>query len=129
LAAEKHPRERGRISWGGMEEALWDAIGKVANQPVYRLLGGSKTSIPVYITAVWRGNADQSQVPIQEQAVYARRLKDAGFTGFKMRIFRPNFMDDVESCAGIIAACGPAPAFTVMVDRTAATSGTVCDYP
>jgi D-galactarolactone cycloisomerase len=60
--------------------------------------------------------------------VYARRLKDAGFTGFKMRIFRPNFMDDVESCAGIIAACGPAPGFKVMVDRTAHIPGKVWDY-
>ena len=128
LCVEQHLK-RGLINWGGIEEALWDAIGKVANQPVYRLLGGSKTSIPVYITAVWRGNADQSQVPIKDQAVYARRLKDAGFTGFKMRIFRPNFMDDVESCAGIIAACGPAPGFKVMVDRTAHLSGKVWDYP
>jgi len=128
FAIEQHLK-RGLINWGGIEEALWDTIGKVANQPVYRLLGGSKTSIPVYITAVWRGNADQSQVPIKDQAVYARRLKDAGFTGFKMRIFRPNFMDDVESCAGIIAACGPAPGFKVMVDRTAHLSGKVWDYP
>jgi L-alanine-DL-glutamate epimerase-like enolase superfamily enzyme len=128
FAMEQHLK-RGLINWGGIEEALWDTIGKVANQPVYRLLGGSKTSIPVYITAVWRGNIDQSQVPIKDQAVYARRLKEAGFTGFKMRIFRPNYMDDVESCAGIIAACGPAPGFKVMVDRTAHLSGKVWDYP
>ena len=120
--------KEGLINYAGIEEAIWDAIGKVAGQPVYRLLGGSKTTMPIYITAVWRGNPDQSQVPIKDQAVYARRLKDAGFTGFKMRIFRPNFMDDVESCAGIIAACGPAPEFKVMVDRTAASSGTVWDY-
>jgi len=128
FAMEQHLK-RGLINWGGIEEALWDGIGKVANQPVYRLLGGSTSSIPVYITAVWRGNMDQSQVPIKDQAVYARRLKDAGFNGFKMRIFRPNFMDDVESCAGIIAACGPAPGFKVMVDRTAHISGKVWDYP
>ena len=105
FAMEQHLK-RGLLNWGGIEEAMWDAIGKIAGQPVYRMLGGSKTSVPVYITAVWRGNADQSQVPIKDQAVYARRLKDAGFNAFKMRIFRPDFMDDVESCAGIIAACG-----------------------
>jgi L-alanine-DL-glutamate epimerase-like enolase superfamily enzyme len=128
FAMEQH-LQRGLLYQGVLEEALWDAIGKVAGQPVFRLLGGAKTSIPVYITAVWQGPVDQSHVPIKEQAVYARRLKDAGFNGFKMRIFRPNFMDDVESCAGIIAACGPAPAFKVMVDRTAHLSGTVWDYP
>ena len=126
FAMEQHLK-RGLLNWGGVEEAMWDAIGKIAGQPVYRLLGGSKTSVPVYITAVWRGKADQSQVPIKDQAVYARRLKDAGFRAFKMRIFRPNFMDDVESCAGIIAACGPE--FKVMVDRTAHLSGSVWDYP
>jgi L-alanine-DL-glutamate epimerase-like enolase superfamily enzyme len=128
FAMEEH-LQRGLLYQGVLEEALWDAIGKVVGQPVFRLLGGAKTSIPVYITAVWQGPVDQSHVPIKDQAVYARRLKDAGFTGFKMRIFRPNFMDDVESCAGIIAACGPAPAFKVMVDRTAHQSGTVWDYP
>ena len=46
-----------------------------------------------------------------------------------MRIFRPDFMDDVESCAGIIAACGPAPGFKLMVDRTAHNPGWVWDYP
>jgi L-alanine-DL-glutamate epimerase-like enolase superfamily enzyme len=128
VAMEQH-LHRGLLYQGGLEEALWDTIGKAVGQPVFRLLGGSKTSIPVYITAVWPGGADQSQVPIKDQAVYAKRLKDAGFTGFKMRIFRPNFMDDVESCEGIIAACGPAPAFKVMVDRTAASPGWVWDYP
>lgn len=127
FAVEQH-LHRGLIDYAGIEEAIWDAIGKVAGQPVYRLLGGSKTTMPIYITAVWRGNPDQSQVPIKDQAVYARRLKEAGFNGFKMRIFRPNFMDDVDSCAGIIAACGPAPAFKLMVDRTAASSGSVWDY-
>jgi L-alanine-DL-glutamate epimerase-like enolase superfamily enzyme len=128
FAMEQH-LQRGLLYQGVLEEALWDTIGKVVGQPVFRLLGGAKTSIPVYITAVWQGPVDQSHVPIKDQAVYARRLKDAGFTGFKMRIFRPNFMDDVESCAGIIAACGPAPAFKVMVDRTAHLPGTVWDYP
>jgi len=126
FAVEQHLK-RGLIYWGGIEEAVWDAIGKVAGQPVYRLLGGSKTSIPVYITAVWRGNADQSQVPIKDQAAYGKRLQDAGFTGFKIRIFRPNFMEDVEACAGILAACGTG--FKVMVDRTAHLSGKVWDYP
>src|ERR1035438_10390476 len=128
FAMEQH-LQRGLIYQGGLEEALWDTIGKVVGQPVFRLLGGSKTSIPIYITTVWPGPQDQSQVPIKEQAVYAKRIKDAGFAGFKMRIFRPNFMDDVESCAGIIEACGPAPAFKVMVDRTAHLPGWVWDYP
>ena len=57
FAVEQH-LQRGLLYHGPVEEALWDAIGKVAGQPVFRLLGGSKTSIPVYVTAVWPGNPD-----------------------------------------------------------------------
>ena len=77
FAVEEH-LNKGLLNWGGIEEAIWDAIGKAAGQPVYRLLGGSTTRIPVYITAVWRGNMDQSQVPIKDQATYALQLKEAG---------------------------------------------------
>jgi L-alanine-DL-glutamate epimerase-like enolase superfamily enzyme len=68
FAIEQH-LQRGLVYQGGLEEALWDTIGKVVGQPVFRLLGGSKTSIPVYITAVWPGPPDQSQVPLRDQAV------------------------------------------------------------
>jgi L-alanine-DL-glutamate epimerase-like enolase superfamily enzyme len=62
FAIEQH-LQRGLIYQGSLEEALWDTIGRVVGQPVYRLLGGSKTSFPVYVTAVWAGPTDQSQVP------------------------------------------------------------------
>ncbi len=126
FALEQH-LQRGLINWGGIEEAVWDAIGKIAGQPVFRLLGGSKTSVPVYITAVWRCGNDQSQVPVKDQAAYALRLKNARFRSLKNRIFRPNFMDDVEACAEGLAAAGPD--FKMMVDRTAHLSGKVWDYP
>jgi L-alanine-DL-glutamate epimerase-like enolase superfamily enzyme len=125
FAVEQHLK-RGLLDWGGIEEALWDAIGKVAGQPVNRLLGGSKTSIPAYVTAVWRGGMDQSQVPTKDQGAYALKLKNAGFQALKIRIFRPNFMDDVEACAEGLAAAGPG--FKMMVDRTAGSSGKLWDY-
>ena len=39
FAIERHMR-LGLADWGGLERAIWDAIGKIAGQPVYRLLGG-----------------------------------------------------------------------------------------
>ena len=29
------------FAWSGIEMALWDAVGKVAGEPVYKLLGGA----------------------------------------------------------------------------------------
>ncbi len=116
----------GLIDWGGLEHALWDAIGKIAGEPVYRLLGGSKSAITVYLTCVWRGKEDQSEVPYQAQAEMAARIQKAGFKGMKIRAWRPNPMDDVDACAEVRQAVGPD--FYIMFDRTAKFPGKVWDY-
>ena len=116
FAIERHLRH-GLIQWGGVEHALWDAIGKLAGQPVYKLLGGSSDRVKAYVTCVWKGKLDQSHVPYEEQARMAVKLKQAGFQGMKIRAWRPNPMDDVAACGAIKQTVGPD--FAVMFDRTA----------
>jgi L-alanine-DL-glutamate epimerase-like enolase superfamily enzyme len=126
---------------GGVEHAIWDAIGKVAHQPVYRLLGGSQTRVKAYLTFVWGGmwggkrggvdyKADQSNVPYAAQAEMAVKAKQAGFKGMKIRAWRPNPTDDAVACREIRAAVGPD--FAIMFDRTAhlpeSTGQKVWDY-
>lgn len=125
FAVDDHQRA-GLTEWGGVEHAIWDAIGKIAGQPVYRLLGGSKSSIPVYLTCVWPGKEDQSHVSYREQAEMAVRIKRAGFKAMKIRAWRPKPLDDVEACREIRDAVGPD--FHIMVDRTAHNPGWVWDY-
>src|SRR4030095_17205632 len=103
--------------WGGGEPALWDASGRIAGQPVYKLLGGAKNSVKVYLTTVWQGKEDQSGVTNDEQAQRALKEKNAGFKGMKIRAWRPNPLDDAEACRVIRAAVGPD--FAIMFDRTA----------
>lgn len=59
------------MAMAGVDLALWDLLGKVLNQPVYRLLGGeTKTDgIPCYITV---------------HPDYASHWKDSGFLGVKV---------------------------------------------
>jgi L-alanine-DL-glutamate epimerase-like enolase superfamily enzyme len=113
---EGHLR-KGLLEWGGVEHALWDAIGKIAGQPVYKLLGGAKNSVKVYLTTVWQGKEDQSGVTYDEQAQMALKEKNAGFKGMKIRAWRPNPLDDAEACRVIRSAVGAD--FAIMFDRTA----------
>ncbi len=125
FAVEDHLRA-GVVDWLGLEHAIWDAIGKVAGQPVYRLLGGSKTAIDAYLTSVWIGNPDQSHVAFDDQAAWAVQVKEAGYRGIKIRAWRPDPIDDVRACGVIREAVGDD--FEIMVDRTADYVGHVWDY-
>ena len=118
----------GTMRVGAIEHALWDAIGKIARQPVCRLVGGyrSKSSMKAYVTTVWPGKTDQTHVSYKQEAEWALKLKNAGYKGIKLRSWRPNPMDDVDACGEIRAAVGPD--FAIMWDRTADWAGWVWDY-
>ena len=116
FSVEAHLKN-GLAAWAGVEHAIWDAIGRIAQQPVYKLLGGNRSSVKVYLTTVWPGKADQSHVSYDAQAEMALKEKNAGFKGMKIRAWRPNPLDDAEACRVIREAVGPD--FAIMFDRTA----------
>jgi L-alanine-DL-glutamate epimerase-like enolase superfamily enzyme len=112
----------GLINWGAIEEAMWDAIGRIAGQPVSRLLGGATLpTVPVYITYTWPNSNRQNDVTPKRQAEQVPIIKAAGFNAMKIQIMRDDFHGDVDACGEILAAGGPG--FRVMVDRTANAAG------
>ncbi|MCB8840537.1 mandelate racemase/muconate lactonizing enzyme family protein [Aurantimonas sp. VKM B-3413] len=58
--------------------ALWDILGKVTGQPCWRLLGGARSEVPLYVTFGF-GSLDRDQL-----GEAARHLKTDGVTRFKM---------------------------------------------
>lgn len=65
----------------GIEQALWDIVGKALNTPVYNLLGGScRDKIRVYANG-WSGHT------IEESAERAAQLVEQGFTAMKFDPF------------------------------------------
>ena len=64
--------KNGLVRWGGIEEAMWDAIGKIAGTSVARLLGGSALTQPVYVTYVWPGTNGQETITPKQQAEQAK---------------------------------------------------------
>jgi D-galactarolactone cycloisomerase len=112
---------------GSWEHALWDVVGKALNMPAFRLLGGAvRDKIRVYLTIVWPGKDDQSDVPFERQAEDIKFFQDQGFKGVKIRCWRPQTMDDVEALKEIRRAVGPD--LSVMFDRTGQRAPWVWSY-
>ena len=69
----------------GVDTALWDILGKVAGQPVSKLLGGhARTSVPMYGSSMLRTTTPDEEAE-RLQALAARD----GFRAFKIRVGDP----------------------------------------
>jgi D-galactarolactone cycloisomerase len=109
----------------GVEVALWDIIGKAACQPIKNLLGNHKDRIPCYLTCVWPGAADQSEVSYETQARDLKYYQDHGFKAAKIRSFRRPITADADAVGVIRQAVGGRDEFQIMIDRTGPYSGTI----
>ena len=66
----------------GIDTALWDLLGKLAGQPVYRLLGGAvRSEVPVYGSSMARHTS-----PDEEAAVMQEAVARFGFQALKIKI-------------------------------------------
>ena len=108
-----------------VEVALWDILGKAAGRPIKDLLGGDKDRIPCYLTCVWPGAADQSEVSYELQAEHLCLYQSHGFRAAKIRSFRRPITADADAVAVIRKAVGGRDEFQIMIDRTGPYSGTV----
>ncbi|MGH9437576.1 MAG: enolase C-terminal domain-like protein, partial [Terriglobia bacterium] len=69
----------GMAAISAVDIALWDLIGKVLKQPVFRLLGGkTKSRIPVYASRLYGQ-------PLEDLAREAAQYKSQGFQAMKLR--------------------------------------------
>ncbi len=67
----------------GVDIALWDILGKVANMPIHRLLGGiGRSEVPVYAASVnWGDDAAMER--------QLDRYLEAGFPRIKVKVANP----------------------------------------
>jgi L-alanine-DL-glutamate epimerase-like enolase superfamily enzyme len=64
-----------------LDIAIWDAMGKAAGQPLYRLLGGFSDRVPTYASdGLWYS------LSLEELAASAQRHRENGFSALKLRI-------------------------------------------
>jgi L-alanine-DL-glutamate epimerase-like enolase superfamily enzyme len=85
-----------------IDGALWDALGKSAGLPLYRLLGGARDRVPVYHSGgLWLSRS------LDELVAEAQSFVAAGFGAMKMRLGLPDPADDVARVRAVRAAIGP----------------------
>ena len=104
LAARFNPRAATGImscAISGIDLALWDIRGRVAGQPVWRLLGGFNRAVPAYVTF------GLPEYDLEQLVQAARLVVEQGFTRLKMVVGRLAAAADVERVRGVRDAIGP----------------------
>lgn len=86
----------------GLDMALWDALGRAADMPLVRLLGGEPRVLPAYDSyGVVDPKADEDVL---------RASVDSGFRGIKIKIGDGDLDHDVATVRGVREIVGPAVA-------------------
>lgn len=76
----------------GVNQALWDIIGKAAKVPIYKLLGGKCTErVKVYASAGQMGST------VEEVRDEAKRFREQGFLGYKVRVTLEDYREKARA--------------------------------
>lgn len=103
------------LALAAVDTALWDLRCRRAGLPLWKLLGGARSSVPMYTTE--GGWLHSSTSELIAEALEAQRL---GFAGSKIKIGRPLASEDRARLAAVRDAVGPD--HEIMVDANQAFS-------
>lgn len=84
-----------------IDRACWDAVGKAAGKPLYKLLGAYRDEVPTYAGGFWL------QENIEELVRDAKDFVREGYRAMKMRIGKPRMEEDIERVRAVRQAIGP----------------------
>jgi L-alanine-DL-glutamate epimerase-like enolase superfamily enzyme len=94
--------------------ALWDLVGTIVGQPVHKLLGATRDTVPAYASTMV---GDDLPGGLDTPASYARYaewcVRERGYPAFKLHTWQPplpgapSVKRDLEACAAVREALGP----------------------
>lgn len=102
--------------------AIWDLIGKHHGQPLYKLLGGFRNSIPTYISGI-----DLSDT-IDQLLARVDGYVEQGYHTVKIKIGKPDIAEDIERIRKVQEKLGPSGVLLVDANQkwTAAEAVKLC---
>lgn len=102
-----------------IDMALWDLAGRMAGQPVFRMLGGHRTRVKAYASSMV-GVKDRGGLNTPEAfADFAEACQARGYQGFKLHTWAdrvwtdttynagPDPREDIEACRAVRERVGP----------------------
>jgi D-arabinonate dehydratase len=86
-----------------LDVALWDLVGQVVGQPLYKLIGGYRDRVPAYASGGYYREGD----PLAYVADEIGRYRDHGFGSVKIKVGGAPFAVDVERVRVARETLGP----------------------
>jgi len=80
--------------------AMWDAWCKILGQPIWKVLGTSRTSVPLYGSGGWISYS------IEELIGEVTDYKSRGFQSVKIKVGKPDWKEDLERLRLVREAVG-----------------------
>ena len=89
----------------GIDIALWDLKGKILGQPVWRLLGGARSTVPAYASGGYYGPEGEASIEtlVEEMGSYVA----LGYSTVKMKVGGLAIASDVERVRAVRDCVGP----------------------
>ena len=88
----------------GLDIALWDIAGKIANLPIFRLLGGENKPVFTYATGGYYKEGDKLTACADELAGFVKN----GFKAVKLKVGGASMKEEIERVKATRAAISPA---------------------
>lgn len=102
-------RRIGLVALAAADTAMWDAVGKALDQPLWRLWGGARERVPMIAIGGYYG---EPLGPIAEEIAYYR--DELGLAGVKFKVGGRSPEVDAQRVAEAREAAGPD--FTICID-------------
>jgi L-alanine-DL-glutamate epimerase-like enolase superfamily enzyme len=98
---------------GYVDQALWDLAGRKLDIPVWKLIGGARSSVPAYASTMCGDDIEGGLRTPEDYGDFAESLIAGGYQAIKLHTwmppvpFAPDPGMDARACAAVREAVGP----------------------